>query len=137
MTGMGKNWHWVPTENCPFDQMRLKARDLDVSVDGQKLRLSGGMDLTDLENPRVEKLQAETDGIDLAALPLDLPVSGTIQGSMALDGTKDNLTGSGTFTSPVLTFQGYEAAQVTLPFSFRGPPGWKPMGPKRPWAAAR
>lgn len=102
-----------------FDQMRLKARDLDVSVDGQKLRLSGGMDLTDLENPRVEKLQAETDGIDLAALPLDLPVSGTIQGSMALDGTKDNLTGSGTFTSPVLTFQGYEAAQVTLPFSFR------------------
>ena len=38
---------------------------------------------------------------------------------MALDGTKDNLTGSGTFTSPALTFQGYEAAQVTLPFSFR------------------
>lgn len=102
-----------------FDQLQLKARDLDVSVDGQKLRISGGMDLTDLENPRVEKLQAETDGIDLAALPLDLPVSGTIQGSMALDGTKDNLTGSGTFTSPVLTFQGYEAAQVTLPFSFR------------------
>ena len=102
-----------------FDQLQLKARDLDVSVDGQKFRISGGMDLTDLENPRVEKLQAETDGIDLAALPLDLPVSGTIQGSMALDGTKDNLTGSGTFTSPALTFQGYEAAQVTLPFSFR------------------
>lgn len=102
-----------------FDQLQLKARDLDVSVDGQKLRISGGMDLTDLENPRVEKLQAETNGIDLAALPLDLPVSGTIQGSMALDGTKDNLTGSGTFTSPALTFQGYEAAQVTLPFSFR------------------
>ena len=102
-----------------FDQLQLKARDLDVSVDGQKLRISGGLDLTDLENPRVEKLQAETDGIDLAALPLDLPVFGTIQGSMALDGTKDNLTGSGTFTSPALTFQGYEAAQVTLPFSFR------------------
>ena len=30
---------------------------------------------------------------------------------MALDGTKDNLTGSGTFTSPALTFQGYEAAR--------------------------
>ena len=38
---------------------------------------------------------------------------------MALDGTKANLTGSGTFTSPALPFQGYEAAQVTLPFSFR------------------
>lgn len=36
-----------------------------------------------------------------------------------MDGTKEDLTGSGTFTSPALTFQGYEADQVTLPFSFR------------------
>ena len=102
-----------------FDQLRLKARDLEVTVDGQKIRVSGGVDLTDLQNPRAEKLQADLDDFDLSALPLDLPVTGTVSGTLAVDGTKEDLTGSGTFTSPALTFQGYEADQVTLPFSFR------------------
>ena len=102
-----------------FDQMRLKARDLEVTMDGQKVRVSGGVDLTDLQDPRAEKLQADLDSFDLSALPLDLPVTGRISGTLALDGTKEDLTGSGTFTSPSLTFQDYEAEQVTLPFSFR------------------
>lgn len=45
-----------------FDQLQLKARDLDVSVDGQKLRISGGMDLTDLENPRMENSRRKPTG---------------------------------------------------------------------------
>lgn len=102
-----------------FDQLQLQAQDLDVTVNGQKIRVSGGLDLTDLKDPRAERLQCEIVDFDLAALPLDLPVSGILSGTVAVDGTKDNLTGSGTFTSPVLTFQNYAADQVTLPFSFR------------------
>ena len=82
-----------------FDQLRLKAQDLDVTVNGQKIRLSGGLDLTDFQDPRAEKLQGEIRDFDLSALPLDLPVTGTVSGTLAVDGTKENLTGNGTFTS--------------------------------------
>lgn len=115
----GKELALTAEGGLSFAQLHLQARDLDVTVNGQRARLSGGLNLTDLQNPRADRLQVELDGFDLGALPLDLPVSGSLSGSVAVDGTKENLTGNGTFTSPSLTFQDYEAEQVTLPFSFR------------------
>lgn len=102
-----------------FDNLRFAARNLDVTVNGQKARIQGRLDLTDSKNPQMEKLQLQLEDFDPSALPLDLPLEGKISGEAMVSGTLDNLTGAGTFTIPELTVQGYTATQVELPFMVR------------------
>lgn len=102
-----------------FDNLRFTAQDLDVTVNGQKGRVQGRLDLTDSQAPRMEKLQVKLEDFDPSALPLDLPAEGKISGEAMVSGTLDDLTGTGTFTIPELTVQGYTATQVELPFTVR------------------
>ena len=102
-----------------FDNLRFTAQNLDVTVNGQKARFQGRMDLTDSQNPRMEKLQVKLEDFDPSALSLDLLAEGKISGEAVVSGTLDDLTGTGTFTIPELTVQGYTATQVELPFTVR------------------
>lgn len=102
-----------------FDNLRFAAQDLDVTVNGQKARLQGKLDVTDVKQPKMEKLQVKLEDFDPSALPLELPVEGKISGEAMVSGTLDDLTGTGTFTIPELTVQGYTATQVELPFTVR------------------
>ena len=103
-----------------FEDLKLTASDLDATVNGQKAHLQGSVDLSDMDNPKAQRLTVQVRQLDLSALPVEVPAQGLVNAEITLNGDKDNLLGDGVLTSDALTVQGYTLTQLRLPLSIQG-----------------
>ena len=103
-----------------FSDMRFRAQELVVTVNGQKAGIQGLLDLTDTSQPRAEKLKVSLAGVDLDELGLDLPAQAVVDGTVTLSGGLDDLQGEGIMTTPSLEVMGYTLTDVKLPVSVHG-----------------
>lgn len=98
-----------------FDNKDIVFDGMEILLAGQQLTLDGEIDLDDMENPSCKGFRAGVHDFDLGALPLDLPVSGIVNGSVSLDGTRDDLRADGLLTADTLQVKGWELEYVRIP----------------------
>lgn len=103
-----------------FDNLLLSTDGLDVTVNGQKAHMAGKLNLNDTKNPAADRLKVSLRQVSLEKLGLHLPVSGTVNGEIEVTGTLDNAHGKGSFTSDLLTFNGYGARNIKVPLTVSG-----------------
>jgi translocation and assembly module TamB len=116
----GKDYPVTADGRIGFDNLDLAADRLSVTVCGQPAVVTGGLDLSDTDRPEARNLKIRLSSFDPSALPLDLPVSGAISGTILLNGNQDQLTADGTLTADALEAAGYSLSRVSVPFGASG-----------------
>lgn len=101
--------------NINFNGMELQAKNLKALVKEEVCTISGGLDLTDVKNPKAENLSLAFDKFDLQKAEASLPVSGEISGTMVVSGSKDDYSVQGKLTAPTLAAHGLNFTKVILP----------------------
>ena len=100
-----------------FHQKVVEAVNLDFTANGEKGRLNGKLDLSNMDEPVAEDLSVELVAFDLKNVLASSPVAGKIGGSLTLNGTQKDFSANGVFSSDELDFNGQTFSQVRLPLS--------------------
>jgi translocation and assembly module TamB len=116
----GVDYPVTATGQLDFDNLDLAAKNLRTEIFGQSLLIDGGLDLSDMDHVTAKKLEIGFSDFDPAVLPFEIPVEGFLNGSVVLDGSRDNLQAYGKLTAEALTVAGYELKDVTLPVGASG-----------------
>jgi translocation and assembly module TamB len=98
-----------------FDNADLTFEQMQAALAGQNVTLNGELNINDTKNPVMKAFKVTLHDFDPGALPLDIPVSGALNGSLVLNGSKDDLKADGEITSDVLTVKDWEFDRVRIP----------------------
>ncbi|MGL5206376.1 MAG: translocation/assembly module TamB domain-containing protein [Acidaminococcaceae bacterium] len=100
-----------------FQQKVVEAVDLDFTVNGEKGRLNGKLDLSNFDEPLAEELSLELNAFDLQKAWTSSPVGGKIAGSVVLNGTQSAFDAQGVFNADKIVYDGQIFSKVRLPLA--------------------
>lgn len=100
-----------------FHQKIVEAVNLDFTANGEKGRLNGKLDLSDIDEPVAEDLSVELFAFDLKNALSSSPVDGKVSGSLTLNGTQKDFSANGVFSAEEMEFNGQTFSHVRLPIS--------------------
>lgn len=116
-TLQGQSFDLLLNGKVAFERQTVAADKLEVLVNGEKVVLNGGLDLSHVSEPTARDLAAEFFAVDLQKVWAPSIAAGKVSGSLLVNGTRGRPSLAGVLTSDVITFGGRALRNVRMPVS--------------------